>query len=93
MKAVNLKYKYIFASLCLLVAFFSGYHNCTAQIIDKKYISLVYSFSEDEIGHGKFEELIKQEFRKQRIEPIFDRFYKSDEFEQGSGISYLQDHC
>lgn len=26
MKAVNLKYKYIFASLCLLVAFFSGYH-------------------------------------------------------------------
>ena len=41
----------------------------------------------------KFEELIKQEFRKQRIEPIFDRFYKSDEFEQGSGISYLQDHC
>ena len=52
----------------------------------KKYISLVYSFSEDEIGHGKFEELIKQEFRKQRIEPIFDRFYKSDEFEQGSGL-------
>lgn len=26
MKAVNLKYKYIFASLCLLVAFFRGYH-------------------------------------------------------------------
>ncbi|KAA5449891.1 ATP-binding protein [Bacteroides caccae] len=49
-------------------------------------MSLVYSFSEDEIGHGKFEELIKQEFRKQRIEPIFDRFYKSDEFEQGSGL-------
>ena len=32
------------------------------------------------------EELIKQEFRKQRIEPIFDRFYKSDEFEQGVGF-------
>ena len=23
---------------------------------------------------------------KERIEPIFDRFYKSDEFEQGSGL-------
>lgn len=45
MKAVNLKYKYIFASLCLLVAFFSGYHlkQLYGSIIDEKiYFSCLF---------------------------------------------------
>lgn len=38
-------------------------------------ISLVYSSSPQYDCYGNFEELLKQEFRKQGIEPIFDKFY------------------
>lgn len=78
MGAVNLKYKYIFALLCLLVAFWGGYHFRQMYGLSqrvKKHISLIYSFTKDEITHGNFENLLKQQFRKQGIEPVIDRFY------------------
>lgn len=78
MAFVNLKYKYIFIVVCLLATFLCGYNFKRWYITNnrtQKYISLIYSFSENGIGNGNFEELLKQEFRKQGIEPVFNKFY------------------
>ncbi|MDD3037809.1 PAS domain-containing sensor histidine kinase [Bacteroides sp.] len=78
MKFVYPKYKYIFIIICLIITFICGYNFKRWYLTNnkvEKYISLIYSFSENEIGYKKFEELIKQEFRKQGIEPVFNRFY------------------
>ena len=78
MTFVNFKYKYIFIVVCLLVTFLCGYNFKRWYITNNrthKYISLIYSFSENGIGNGNFEELLKQEFREQGIEPIFNNFY------------------
>ena len=78
MTFVNFKYQYIFIVVCLFATFLCGYNFKRWYITNNrtyKYISLIYSFSENSIGNGKFEELLKQEFRDQGIEPIFNKFY------------------
>ncbi|WP_455962264.1 ATP-binding protein [Bacteroides bouchesdurhonensis] len=78
MTFVNFKYKYIFIVVCLFATFLCGYNFKRWYITNNrtpKYISLIYSFSENSIGNGNFEELLKQEFRGQGIEPIFNKFY------------------
>ena len=78
MGIANLKYKYILAFILLLGIFLCGY-NCKQWYVMnhrvKKHISLVYSFSANEISNLNFEKLLKQEFINQGIEPIFDKFY------------------
>lgn len=78
MKFGNLRSKYIFVLISLLFTFFCGYNfkrwHATHNRVEK-HISLMYSFSEYQIGYGNFEELVKKEFRKQGIEPVFDKFY------------------
>lgn len=96
MEAVNLKYKYLIACICLLAAFSCGYnlkqwYATNHRVV--KYISLIYSFSKDEVGNERFEELLKKEFRKQGIEPVFDRFYLDyDCFVHQAGIEHTNTH-
>lgn len=78
MENIDLKYKYLFAFLCLLGAFLCGYNfngKYTAHSRVKKYISILYSFSKNDPGNGGFEKLLQKELRKQGIDPVFDRYY------------------
>lgn len=78
MGIVNSKYKYVFASICLLGIFLCGYnfnrwyakHNRV-----KMHISVIYSFTEGDACYGNFNELLEKELREQGIEPILDKFY------------------
>lgn len=72
------KLKYVLAFIFLLCAFWCGVNFKRWYTINhriEKMISLVYSSSPQYDCYGNFEELLKQEFRKQGIEPIFDKFY------------------
>lgn len=75
------KLKYIFAFILLLCAFICGLNFkrwldsvTTGQRVEK-YIFIIYPFTPEDGGYGNFEELLQQEFRRQGIEPVFDRFY------------------
>ncbi len=72
------KLKYAFAFIFLLSAFLCGVNfkqwYATGHCVEK-HISLIYSFASDDKGYGSFEQLLQQEFRKQGIEPVFDKFY------------------
>nr|WP_303923076.1 HAMP domain-containing sensor histidine kinase [Bacteroides intestinalis] len=72
------KLKYAFAFILLLCAFLCGVNFkrwYTANHRVERIISLMYSSSPYYDCYGNFEELLKQEFRKQGIEPVFDKFY------------------
>lgn len=78
MENIGLKYKYLFACICLLGAFLCGYNfneRYLARHMVKKYISIIYSYSKNNLGYGRFEELLQEEFRKQGIDAVFDRYY------------------
>lgn len=75
---IGFKYRYLFASICLLGAFWYGYNFNGRHAIRnsvKKRVSILYSFSKNELGCGQFEEFLRLEFRKQGIDPQFDKFY------------------
>jgi signal transduction histidine kinase len=78
MRIANLKYKHLLACILLLGIFILGYNfkwwYATNHRV-KKHISFVYSFAVNETGCQNFEELVRQEFRKKGIEPVFDKFY------------------
>ena len=72
------KLKYVLAFIFLLCAFLCGvnfkrWYTTNHRI--EKMISLVYSSFPQYACYGNFEELLVQEFRKQGIEPIFEKFY------------------
>ena len=94
MRTGDAKYKYIFILICLLGTFLCGYNFNQWYLTNnrvKKYISLIYSFSENNLGHANFEKRVKQEFRKQGIEPIFDRFYlECNRYNQEGGIECMR---
>lgn len=76
------KLTYIFALVLLLCAFICGLNfnqwlTSTPTVGQRveKYISIAYSYTSEDGGYGNFEKLLQQEFRKQGIEPVFDRFY------------------
>lgn len=78
MGIANLKYKHILACVLLLGIFLLGYNFKRWYVANhrvKKHISLIYSFTVNETGCLNFEDLVRQEFRKQGIEPVFDKFY------------------
>lgn len=94
MKIINLKYRYIFTSVFLLGIFLCGYNFKQWYITNyriKKYISIIYSSSKNETDHGNFEKLVKQKFKEQGIEPIFDKFYLDCNYlEQENEIEHLE---
>lgn len=96
MKFTDFNYKYIFVFICLLGTFLCGYYFKQWYISNnrvKKYISLVYPYSKSEISYGNFENLVKQEFRKQGIEPIFDKFYLNcDHTDKVGRIKYMNEY-
>ena len=72
------KLKYAFAFILLLCAFLCGVNFkrwYTANHRIERIISLMYSSSPYYDCYGNFEELLRQEFRKQGIEPVFNKFY------------------
>lgn len=72
------KLKYVLAFIFLLCAFWCGVNFKRWYTINhriEKMISLVYSSSPQYDCYGNFEELLVKEFRKQGIEPIFEKFY------------------
>nr|WP_303775747.1 HAMP domain-containing sensor histidine kinase [Bacteroides intestinalis] len=72
------KLKYAFAFILLLCAFLCGVNFkrwYTANHRVERIISLMYSSSPYYDCYGNFEELLRQEFRKQGIEPVFNKFY------------------
>lgn len=92
MRLTDPKCKYIFAFILLLGSSYVGIipNSGMSQIIGLKTISLIYSCSKDKIGHGRFEELVKQEFKAQGIEPVFDEFYLDcDRFDQKVEMEHM----
>ena len=93
MRLTDPKCKYIFAFILLLGVFLCGYNSKQWYVTNhriKKNISLIYSCSKDKIGHGRFEELVKQEFKAQGIEPVFDEFYLDcDRFDQKVEMEHM----
>jgi signal transduction histidine kinase len=90
----KLNYKYILVFIILLFAFISGLNykrwHVTNQLVTK-HISLIYSFSKDEIGYGNIEKLLYNEFRERGIEPVFDKFYlNSTVLSQGGEIESVR---
>lgn len=72
------KLKNVLAFIFLLCAFWCGVNFKRWYTINhriEKMISLVYSSSPQYDCYGNFEELLVKEFRKQGIEPIFEKFY------------------
>ena len=72
------KLKYVLAFIFLLCAFWCGVNFKRWYTINhriEKMISLVYSSSPQYDCYGNFEELLVKGFRKQGIEPIFEKFY------------------
>lgn len=93
MRIGKVKYKYIFVLICLLGTFLCGYNFKQWYLTNnrvKKNISLIYSFSEYNLGHANFEKLVRQEFRKQGIEPVFEKFHlECDHYNQAGGIECM----
>lgn len=93
MRLTDPKCKYIFAFILLLGVLLCGYNSKQWYVTNhriKKNISLIYSCSKDKIGHGRFEELVKQEFKAQGIEPVFDEFYLDcDRFDQKVEMEHM----
>lgn len=78
MGIVNFRYKYIFATICLLGIFLCGYNFNRWDAANgkvKKNIFIIYSFSKNDVGNGNFEEYVMNGFVKEGIEPFFHRFY------------------
>lgn len=74
----SLKCRYAFVFIILLFVFICGLNYKQWHAADKlaaKRISLLYSTTKDETGHGNLEELLLQEFKKKGMEVTFDKFY------------------
>ncbi|WP_294551877.1 ATP-binding protein [uncultured Bacteroides sp.] len=72
------KSKYVLIFILSLFVFISGLnykHWCVTSNLTPKRISLIYSMSVNDIGNKNLEKLLYQEFRRQGIEAIFDKFY------------------
>lgn len=88
----NLKFKYALVSAILLFVFICGLNYkqwYATNNLALKRVSLIYSSSKDEIGNGNIEKLLHEEFRKQGIDAVFDKYYlncsyfnEKDEIEQ-----------
>ena len=72
------KPKYVLIFILSLFVFIGGL-NCKHWLVTNKLtpkrISLIYSMAKNDIGNKKLEKLLYEEFRRQGIEAIFDKFY------------------
>lgn len=72
------KYKYILIFILSLFVFIGGLnykHLRVNKSLTAKRISLVYSFTDKEIGNRNIEQLLRQEFLKRGFDVTFDKFY------------------
>lgn len=78
MNKYSIKYRYILIFILSLFVFIVGLnykHLFANSSLATKRISLVYSFSDKEVGNKNVEKRLQQELIKQGIEVIFDKFY------------------
>lgn len=72
------KYKYILIFILSLFVFIGGLnykHLRVNKSLTAKRISLIYSFTDKEIGNRNIEQLLRQEFLKRGFNVTFDKFY------------------
>lgn len=72
------KYRYILILILSLFVFIGGLnykHLRVNKNLTAKRISLIYSFTDKEIGNRNIEQRLQQEFLKQGIDVTFDKFY------------------
>lgn len=78
MRQGSFTYKYIVIAIVLALVFFGGLNYKKWHAVNhkaEKQIVLIYSTSKNDTGNGHIEELLSQEFRRQGIKAVFDRFY------------------
>ena len=74
----NFKFKYILVFIISLFVFVVGLNYkqwCVTNHLTIKHISLIYSIAKNDVGNKNMEKLLHQEFKKQGIEAVFDKFY------------------
>lgn len=72
------KSKYVLIFILSLFVFIGGLnykHWLVTNKLTPKRISLIYSMTKNDIGNQKLEKLLYEEFHRQGIEAIFDKFY------------------
>lgn len=72
------KSKYVLIFILSLFVFIGGLnykHWLVTNKLTPKRISLIYSMTKNDIGNKKLEKLLYEEFHRQGIEAIFDKFY------------------
>lgn len=72
------KSKYVLILILSLFVFIGGLnykHWLVTNKLTPKRISLIYSMTKNDIGNKKLEKLLYEEFHRQGIEAIFDKFY------------------
>lgn len=72
------KSKYVLIFILSLFVFIGGLnykHWLVTNKLTPKRISLIYSMTKNNIGNKKLEKLLYEEFHRQGIEAIFDKFY------------------
>lgn len=90
------KYKYVLIFALSLFVFIGGLnykHWYVTNNLMTKRISLIYSISKKDIGNRNIEKQLYQEFRKQGIEAVFDKFYFDySKFDEKEGIEYIMEY-
>lgn len=93
-KSFSTKYKYILIFILSLFVFIGGLnykHLHVNKSLTPKRISLVYSFTDKEIGNRNIEQRLQQEFLKQGIDVTFDKFYlQCNKYDEQQEIEHIR---
>lgn len=94
MNKTYFKSKYVLIFIFSLFVFIGGLnykHWYITNNLTPKRISLIYSQSPNDAGNKNLEKLLKQEFRRQGIEVIFDKFYLNcNKFNEKEEIEHIR---
>ena len=96
MNKTYFKYKYVLIFILSLLVFIGGLNYKHWYVTDNlmvKRISLIYSISKDDIGNRNIEKLLYQEFQKQGIEVMFDKFYfDCSKYDEKERIEHVREY-
>ena len=96
MNKTYFKYKYVLIFILSLIVFIGGLNYKHWYVTDNlmvKRISLIYSISKDDIGNRNIEKLLYQEFQKQGIEVMFDKFYfDCSKYDEKERIEHVREY-
>ena len=96
MNKTYFKYNYVLIFILSLIVFIGGLNYKHWYVTDNlmvKRISLIYSISKDDIGNRNIEKLLYQEFQKQGIEVMFDKFYfDCSKYDEKERIEHVREY-